>query len=619
LPTAPDLPTPLTAEVLRKGQADTTDMLMHFFRVLCTGSETVGDSDSHTEWYVRTASADTIFVTSRGRVKPGKHLTLGVGIKSIVGSKVVVDILSRFNHSIHYNTVEECETELATNITERQESIPDGLLKIPGLATGLAWDNYDENTETLSGSGTLHDTFGICYQNIPAVPSDLLISEAVSGGHEKLPKGVRKKRSFSGRNMELSPYRKKPKISTFDFRIKSYDVPQNLKLVLHRDLLWMMSTTLCEKVPMWIGWNSSLTEDPLPQQKIGFMRNMCLPPTRLDVVKETMNVSQKVGEETGQPYTIVSYDLAVAKLALKLQAEEAPQYYNLFICFGAFHITLTYFSGIGFILSESGGPEILIGTSVLAPGSLNGFLTGRHYNSCKRLHILLANSMHTLHFRSFIKHNGLLPIEFSENLKRLHDEPSPAAMQQFEESAVYVEMMQNYEEYTEATRSGLHGATAEYWVMYIDLVELYLLLSRAVRTNDLDLFIYALGEMCDIFHGTGHPNFARYMVLYLLKLLNIDLTHPGVRQILQAGAMSIRLTGKSFSRNAVDLTVEQTVNCTAASRLTGITAFTKSDDARQRYMVTHSARSDVVGNLFDMAGLKKKEDCTGELLNHQIK
>ncbi len=37
---------------------------------------------------------------------------------------------------------------------------------LSGLCTGIAWDNYDELIETLSGAGNLHDTFGICYQNI---------------------------------------------------------------------------------------------------------------------------------------------------------------------------------------------------------------------------------------------------------------------------------------------------------------------------------------------------------------------------------------------------------------------------------------------------------------------
>ena len=46
--------------------------------------------------------------------------------------------------------------------------------------------------------------------------------------------------------------------------------------------------------------------------------------------------------------------------------------------------------------------------------------------------------------------------------------------------------MQLYEDYTEKTRSGQHGKTAQYWIMYIDLVVLHLLFSHAVRTNDMD-------------------------------------------------------------------------------------------------------------------------------------
>ena len=50
--------------------------------------------------------------------------------------------------------------------------------------------------------------------------------------------------------------------------------------------------------------------------------------------------------------------------------------------------------------------------------------------------------------------------------------------------------------------------------------------------------------------------------------LNVDNTHPGVREVLEKGALTIRRTSKSFSRAAVDLTLEQTVNADAASRKT---------------------------------------------------
>ena len=55
---------------------------------------------------------------------------------------------------------------MATTVVRRQSEAPDGIVQEPGLSTGTAWDNYDENTETLSGKGTLHDTVGICNQNV---------------------------------------------------------------------------------------------------------------------------------------------------------------------------------------------------------------------------------------------------------------------------------------------------------------------------------------------------------------------------------------------------------------------------------------------------------------------
>ena len=138
-----------------------------------------------------------------------------------------------FLQCIHYNNVEEFETELANNIIEKNHATPDGLFQSPGLAIGLAWDNYDENTETLSGSGTLHDTFGICYQNISVKIPDNSDPPGIAG---QISTGVKKKRSFTAPPTQLEPYRKKPKITHFEFITKSCEKPRNLKLVTYRDL-----------------------------------------------------------------------------------------------------------------------------------------------------------------------------------------------------------------------------------------------------------------------------------------------------------------------------------------------------------------------------------------------
>ena len=76
-------------------------------------------------------------------------------------------MLKHYGHFISYHTVEAIETGLKTNICEKNCATPEGIYNISGLCTGLAWDSYAENTETLSGAKTLHDTVGICNQNIP--------------------------------------------------------------------------------------------------------------------------------------------------------------------------------------------------------------------------------------------------------------------------------------------------------------------------------------------------------------------------------------------------------------------------------------------------------------------
>ena len=69
------------------------------------------------------------------------------------------------------------------------------------------------------------------------------------------------------------------------------------------------------------------------------------------------------------------------------------------------------------------------------------------------------------------------------------------------------------------------------------------------------------------------------------------------------------------------LPLEQKVDAYAASRMTGISAFTKNINiARRRWMITHRARNTIIGCLIELAGLKNPhEDATQKYCETTVK
>ena len=158
--------------------------------------------------------------------------------------------------------------------------------------------------------------------------------------------------------------------------------------------------------------------------------------------------------------------------------------------------------------------------------------------------------------------------------------------------------------------------------MYVDYIHTYQELERSIRTNDIndiDLYVQSLSPIIGVFFAANHPNYCRWLTKFQLDLINMENTHPGLRDILDSGAFGIRRTEHPFSRCAVDLTLEQTINADAASRLTGISAFTNNFAARLRWIVTKSTRAKFVSLVQEMAGISQKDDTKAELKPSRIK
>ncbi len=85
-------------------------------------------------------ASDAVFNCTRGKVCSWRHQSLGLGLGTLTGSKVLLTILNRFGHSISYSKVKGLETEMAYSCSDSGLEIPAGLRNI--LRTGKVTITY---------------------------------------------------------------------------------------------------------------------------------------------------------------------------------------------------------------------------------------------------------------------------------------------------------------------------------------------------------------------------------------------------------------------------------------------------------------------------------------------
>lgn len=157
-----------TSDVL-KGECLIPHVLKDFYFTLLAGSRSKRRKHIRTNRISNSLPEDTIFNVTNGRVKTKRHLTLGLSLKSLTSSRKVVEIINRYGHCSSDHVAEDIETEMTSTSCLRSIRCPEGIVRMKGLHTGLAFDNFDRFVDISSGKDTLHDSVGIIYQNVDRI------------------------------------------------------------------------------------------------------------------------------------------------------------------------------------------------------------------------------------------------------------------------------------------------------------------------------------------------------------------------------------------------------------------------------------------------------------------
>ena len=424
-------------------------------------------------------ASDAVFNVTRGSVKPWKHLAMGLGMSSLTGSKLAIQVLNKAGHSISYTESKGLETEFAYSVTSDGFHTPDGIRLFPDRATACVWDNNDANVETLDGKATLHSTVGHTYQNIleqdkeDDATNDFRFSEG------------RNRRTFVGSQQDIPKFRKSLKTAKFTSTTTACDESLRPRLKA-LDLLWLWELKRGD-TPLYAGFISRFVDDPLPLHRICYMDPIPKSPTDNAVVKETMIRTLNVVRETGQEYAVVTYDLAVAQKAYSIQALESPFFDKLLIMLGNFHTELAFYGALGTMIGDSGIEFVLTEAEVLAEGSMMGFMKGKFYNRCTRIHELLANVLESKLYDRFV---FKLPQEEFESFRDIITTVSGDHVEDQLSGPIITQHLQKYEQFFQSIMVGAKGPMAQFWGTYIFLVNrIHRELQRCVKMNDVDGYI----------------------------------------------------------------------------------------------------------------------------------
>lgn len=416
------LVTNLTSQKVIEGECEIPPKIVNFCQNVIAGCNFRRKNSKITKRLAKSFSSDIVFATSNGKIKPSKHVNLGLTMKGMTNNKKLLRISNRYGHTCSYDVLTSIESEAAYNISKSKTMCPPELKRKPGLRTILSFDNFNRFIETSRKQVTMDDTVGIAIQDLDDKDenvesdsenevSDNEISEnEVSEAEAEDLQGKKRRRSFKGIVKTVEPYFKKPKI-TDTFKPFEHDsrniVPENLNTIQLYDRAWMLSHFLGEPTPMWVGWNAKTYVDTHKKQHISYLPSINENPTEHPVILEKMRIAMTFAEECQEEYAQVSYDLAIAAKAFQLQSEERPKFDKLFIHLGGFHIQAALFKALGHFIEGCGLEIILVEAELIGTGSLATFRTGKHFNRCKRLHVIAALGLEMLEFGLFLESSNI--------------------------------------------------------------------------------------------------------------------------------------------------------------------------------------------------------------------
>ena len=589
-----------------------TPELHRFFTGLLNGDPKNENVSERVCTLVESFEQDVIYAVTRGQYKPPKHILLPNAVKALTGNTELITTLNKLGHGISYSQLEENETALCLQKKAADSSnrvlLPSSIKSY--IFTLLAWDNIDRQEETLSGKGTSHRVNGVVIQPKVFGPDP---------PPKELPSINRSKQralQLDHQVEDLDVYISGSRVGPHPLKTRENfveDRSKSAKFAQAKNILWILArqqNAENQEIPSWTGFNIKTRDQvSISQDVVQYLPTINAPATELSTVFEILVQSDDIRKQLCLDSIVVTLDQALYAKASEIVWKENC-FKHIILRMGTFHTICNALSILGKRFGDGGLKDILIESQLIAEGSVNGVIDGKHYNRAVRAHKCIYEAMMRLAWSEFIQwlenkddkdEEEIASVKvFLERVKMMTNDLCQHSFDSLLKSQSMVKVMEIWGKFLNHLRYD-NGDLSAFWMSYLDFMETIVLgLLRGTREGNWYMHLHAIKSMIPWCFAYDKINYARYLTPYLAQMMSLDENHPEVFEEFKSGGFSVQLSSiNPFGRIPVDQTTETTVNKDTKTP-GGTTGFSLKPSTLQRHYLTAEYRSAFLGHLRQM-------------------
>lgn len=405
---APDIRWPPLPQTLGNMDDDgIPDNLVGLLRLITTGKSSYGTPRS--ERLIHSIGQDICRAATNGSWKLPKHILLCMTLRHLYRSEKLITLLNRMGHCESYSFSLELETAIAEAIEETSTLLSSQIIRQPEAPAVFhsEFDNFDQLLNDLTGMGSIHTAHGIMLQDIQGDPSDC------GGQRPDIPSVEKnKQRSFKLNRIDNLPDCYVTKRNSPTLKVEQLTYPgatdaweRSSKLYI----IWVLARMFHQEqqaVPGWAGFMSLTGKLPNNLTTIDYYPVIPHPITEYKTVQECLKYAEDATHEVGQEYVINTFDLGVCMKAFPLIWNNPARYEKHIILIGTFHLQCAFMKMLGKKMNGSGLSDIFLEAGMLASGSLNGVLSGKHYDRAIHCHVVMLECLERLLLEQYAEARG---------------------------------------------------------------------------------------------------------------------------------------------------------------------------------------------------------------------